>query len=119
MTLKKNSPRRRPPYDWRTVVAVLRADPGEWYKLDDPHPGITSWGIRHGQPHAFAPAGSFDAVVNTHGAWLCFLGEPVEPWDYYGSLGQGPDPRRFEDLIRHDTPQRVNVAPSPSDPLAS
>lgn len=101
MTLKKSKPKHtRPRYDWRPIAAALRADPGEWYKLDDTHPNVTAWGIRHGQPRAFEPAGAFDAVVNAKGTWLCFLGEPVVPWDYAGLLGDGRDPRAFDELER-------------------
>lgn len=101
MSLKKSKPKHaRPLHDWRPIADELRADPGEWYKLDEPHPGITAWGIRHGQPRAFEPAGSFDAVVNAKGAWLCYLGEPIEPWDYNGTRTGRIDTRRFDELTR-------------------
>lgn len=101
MSLRKSKPKHpRPKFDWRPIAAELRADPGEWYKLDDPHPGVTAWGLRHGQPRTFEPAGAFDAVVNAKGVWLCYLGEPVEPWDYNATITGRIDPRAFEDIER-------------------
>lgn len=100
MTITKNNPPApRQSHDWASVAAELRANPGEWYKLDDPHPKVSTHFVRRGQPQAFAPPGSFDAVIGPRksnpGTWLRYLGEPLEPWLYF----QG-DGRSFDELDR-------------------
>lgn len=101
LPMTPDTPTSRSQHDWRPIAEALRADRGTWYKLDDGLPKLNTWWVRRGVPKAFAPPGSFDAVINAKGAWLVYLGEPVEPWDCYGGNGQ-LDARAFGELERGD-----------------
>lgn len=84
-----------PRVDWRPVVATLRADPGQWYRVEDEIGKPSTSLIRRGMPRAFEPAGSFDARRRDGRLELVFLGEPVKPWEPH--LG---DDRPFDEVER-------------------
>lgn len=98
--IEKTKPRQKYGYNYSELIDAAKAEPGEWFRDDSPDvPKITAHDIRHGSPRAFAPAGSFDAVVRKDGLYVRFLGVPVYPWMWL--LG---DPREFRTLERTTDP---------------
>ncbi len=76
---KEKPPAKREAFSWYDVAEILRAEPGEWFRIPDGHPGAVATCIVRGMPQAFLPAGSFEACTRKGVLYIRFAGEPVEP----------------------------------------
>lgn len=72
--------------DWPSIVAKLRAHPGQWYQSEIPKTTANPWLIKNGISPAAFQDGNFDARVVGGMLALVFLGDDTDGRRYIDRL---------------------------------
>ena len=70
-------PRTTPRNNWNKIAEALRANPGQWAKLETASTAYCAF-IKQGRTKAFQPAGSFEATLQKRVLYARYIGAPDE-----------------------------------------